>query len=67
MQPGDPPSTVAPVGRHGWLLIVAAVILLLAWWGLQLVRWQLSYLVPAFGLGLATGVALTLWLMRPRR
>lgn len=55
------------MGRHGWLLIVAAVILLLAWWGLQLVRWQLSYLVPAFGLGLATGVALTLWLMRPRR
>lgn len=55
------------MGRNGWLVIVAAVILLLAWWGLQVIRWRLHYLVPAFGLGLVTGVALTLWLVRPRR
>lgn len=55
------------VGRNGWVLIVAAVILLLAWWGLQVLRWRMHYLVPAFGLGLVTGVALTLWLVRPRR
>lgn len=55
------------MGRNGWLLIVVAVVLVLAWWGLQLVRWRLNYLVPAFGLGLVAGVALTLWLVRPRR
>lgn len=55
------------MGRSGWILVIGAVILVLAWWGLQVLRWRMNYLVPAFGLGVATGVALTLWLVRPRR
>lgn len=54
------------MGRSGWTLVVAAVVLVLAWWGLRLVWWRMTYIVPAFGLGLVMGVALTLWVMRRR-
>ncbi|WP_162802032.1 DUF4175 domain-containing protein [Ornithinimicrobium murale] len=55
------------MGRWGWTLVIGAIVLLLAWWGLQLIWWRMNYLVPAFGLGLIAGVVLTLWLVRPRR
>ncbi|WP_154402075.1 hypothetical protein [Ornithinimicrobium cavernae] len=55
------------MGRTGWTLVLGAVVLLLAWWGLRVLWWRMNYLVPAFGLGLVVGVALTLWLVRPRR
>ncbi len=57
----------AVVSRSGWTLVIGAIVLLLAWWGLRMLWWRMNYMVPAFGLGLIAGVALTLWLVRPRR
>ena len=74
-----PPSRVEHVGsagrrdkidlvtRNGWGLLIGFIVLVLAWWGLRMLWWRMNYLVPAFGLGLIAGVALTLWLVRPRR
>ncbi|USQ78166.1 hypothetical protein [Ornithinimicrobium faecis] len=55
------------MSRSGWTLVIGAIVLLLAWWGLRMLWWRMNYMVPAFGLGLIAGVALTLWLVRPRR
>lgn len=54
------------MGRSGWSVVIAAVVLVLAWWGLRLIWWRMTYIVPAFGLGLVVGAALTLWLVRRR-
>lgn len=54
------------MGRSGWTLVVAALVLVLAWWGLRLIWWRMTFIVPAFGLGLVVGVALTLWVVRRR-
>lgn len=55
------------MSRTGWSLLLGLVVLLLAWWGLRMLWWRMNYMVPAFGVGVLVGVALTLWLVRPRR
>lgn len=57
------------MSRTGWTVVLTAVVLFLAWWGLRMLWWRMNYLVPAFGVGLLCGVALTLWLggFRARR
>ena len=55
------------VSRAGWTVLITAVVLFLAWWGLRMLWWRMNYLVPAFGLGLICGIALTLWVGGFRR
>lgn len=54
------------MSRTGWSLLIGLIVLVLAWWALRMLWWRMNYMVPAFGLGVIVGVALTLWLVRPR-
>ncbi|WP_165700088.1 hypothetical protein [Ornithinimicrobium ciconiae] len=54
------------MSRTGWSLLIGLVVLFLAWWGLRLLWWRMTYIVPAFGLGMIVGIGLTLWIGRGR-
>lgn len=54
------------MSRPGWTLVIGLAVLLLAWWGLRLLWWRMTYVVPAFGLGVLVGIGLMLWLGRGR-
>jgi hypothetical protein len=52
--------------RTGWTVLALLAVLALAWWGLRSLWWRMSYLVPAFGVGVLVGVVVTLWVVRRR-